>query len=60
LKNPIFDKIRKVENERDAPWKVTFELDGPNVFDYENQRCNLFTHDYYKSLLLRECLLLRN
>ena len=59
LQNPIFDKIRKAENECDAPYKVTFELDDPDVFDYEKLRCNKFTHDYYVKLLVKEINMLK-
>jgi hypothetical protein len=54
LKNKVFDKIRNVEMERPAPFKISLEIDAEGIFDYENCKSLKYSIKDFKNILKSE------
>lgn len=56
LKNPFFDDIRIVDNERQAPEKIKLPIDQDESFDYEKGVSHRFCKDDYIKMLFNEVM----
>ena len=54
LKNKVFDRIRNAELEREAPFKISLEVDENGIFDYENCQSLKYNLKDLKEILKQE------
>ena len=59
LKRKVFNRYRKTELEKPAPYKIFLEIDQEGVYDYVNVKCLKYNMANFRKMMEKEVVLMK-